>query len=171
MSPQKHTLILIDSKEMLDLLPDEPFIIKVPAYYPDECPQLFAAYAGRINVILTYSVLHIVFAESNIFRFVDQSLSLLADDGQFLIGDIPNISKRKRFFSSQSGIHFHQDFMHTSDKPEVKFNTLESDSLDDAVLLSLVLRARLAGFDSYLLPQASDLPMANRREDILIHKL
>ena len=29
-------------------------------------------------------------------------------------------------------------------------------------------RARSAGFNSYVLPQADDLPMENRREDILI---
>src|SRR5262245_1843951 len=45
---RQHTLILIDVKEMLDLLPDEPFIIKMPARYPDECPRLFSDYATRI---------------------------------------------------------------------------------------------------------------------------
>jgi hypothetical protein len=60
--------------------------------------------------------------------------------------------------------------MQTDSPPEVRFNTLESNQLDDAVLFSLALRARLAGFHSYLLPQASDLPMANRREDLLVCK-
>jgi hypothetical protein len=155
---------------MLDLLPDEPFIVKIPAYYPDGCPQLFAEYAGRINVINSYSVIQIVFSEGSIYRFFDQSLRLLADGGQMLVGDIPNISKRKRFFSSENGIRFHQNFMQTEEKPQVQFNTLENDQIDDAVLLSLLMRARAAGFDGYLLPQPPDLPMANRREDLLIYK-
>jgi hypothetical protein len=93
---------------------------------------------------------------------------LLAPGGQILIGDIPNISKRKRFFASGSGLRYHQEFMKTDQCPEVKFNTIEHDQIDDAVVFSLLQRARAQGFDAYVLPQASNLPMANRREDILI---
>ncbi len=167
---QGHSLVLIDSREMLDHLPDEPFITKVPAYYPSECQWLFEKYAGRVNAILTYSVLHYVFAEGNVFEFLDRSLSLLAECGEMLIGDIPNISKRKRFFSSQSGIRFHQQFTGSDEAPAVTFNTLEAGQIDDALILSLILRCRHAGFDAYWLSQADELPMANRREDILIRR-
>jgi hypothetical protein len=37
-------------------------------------------------------------------------------------------------------------------------------------LIALVLRARSAGFDAYLVPQPDDLPMANRREDMIIRR-
>ncbi len=167
---QGHRLILVDAPEMLALLPDEPFITKIAAYYPDECPQLFDDYAGRINVINCYSLLHTIFAEGNVFRFLDLTLGLLANGSQFLIGDIPNVSKRKRFFASETGIAFHQQFMQTTEKPVVDFNSIELNTLDDAVVFSLMMRARLAGFDSYLLAQADNLPMANRREDILISR-
>jgi hypothetical protein len=33
-----------------------------------------------------------------------------------------------------------------------------------------MMRARNQGFEAYLLPQGDGLPMANRREDILITK-
>jgi hypothetical protein len=36
--------------------------------------------------------------------------------------------------------------------------------------MDLLLRCRAAGFDSYLLRQPETLPMANRREDLLILK-
>ena len=42
------------------------------------------------------------------------------------------------------------------------------DKIDDSILVSLLLRARGQGFDAYLLPQRPTLPMANRREDLLI---
>jgi hypothetical protein len=45
---------------------------------------------------------------------------------------------------------------------------LERGKIDDAVLLGLVARYRAAGCHAYLLPQAAELPMANRREDMLI---
>jgi len=164
-----HALTLIDSQEMLDLLESAPFIEKVPAMYP-QCPEWVAGVAGKVDVILCYSVLHYVFADVGFFRFLDVSLSLLAPGGQMLIGDIPNISKRKRFFSSETGVSFHKDHMKTDQAPVVEFNKIEPDQIDDAVVMSIIQRARSQGFDAYLLPQDPALPMANRREDILISR-
>jgi hypothetical protein len=167
---QGHTLILVDSQEMLDQLLDEPFIIKVAGFYPRDCAGLIEQYQGKIDVILTYSVLHYVFVETSIFDFIDKSLSMLKHAGQMLIGDIPNVSKRKRFFSAPAGVAHHQAFTGTDEIPPVVFNHLETSKIDDAVVLSLLMRYRAAGFDAYVLAQGSQLPMANRREDILICK-
>jgi SAM-dependent methyltransferase len=164
-----HQLLLVDSAEMLKHLPDEPFIRKVAGFFP-HCAELFALYSGRVDVILVYSVLHYIFAESNVWDFLDRALELLAPGGELLIGDVPNVSKRKRFFSSERGVRFHQEFTGTTEPPEVTFNRIERRSIDDAVLMSLLARARAAGFDAYLVPQRDDLPMANRREDILIRR-
>ena len=165
-----HTLVLVDSPEMLAHLPDDPFIVKVHSRYPDGCPWLFREYAGRVDAILAYSVLHYVFAEGNLFSFVDRSLGLMADGGEMLHGDVPNVSKRKRFFSSAAGTRYHQRFTGTDEVPEIAFSTLEEGQIDDAVILSIILRCRLEGFDAYWLSQPDALPMANRREDILIRK-
>lgn len=154
---------------MLSRLPDEPFVKKIAAYYP-QCEALFAEYRGKVDVFLTYSVLHYIFAESNPWNFLDRSLELLAPGGEMLIGDIPNTSKRKRFFSSPAGIEFHQNFTQTTEVPQVEFNRIEPGQIDDSVILSLLLRARCQGADAYVLPQREDLPMANRREDILIRR-
>lgn len=162
-----HQLALIDNREMLDLLPSEAFIEKTAGLYPN-CPDFLDRNQGKLDVILCYSVLHYVLIDTAFFRFLDASLSLLAPGGQFLIGDIPNVSKRKRFFASETGTRFHQDFMKTQDRPEVSFNQIEHDQIDDAVVMALVQRARGQGFDAYVIPQSMSLPMANRREDILI---
>lgn len=164
---QGHELTFIDSAEMLAHLPDDVFIRKVPARYPN-CPEFLTANQQQIDVILCYSVLHYVFLDVAFFRFLDASLSLLAPGGQFLIGDIPNITKRKRFFASDTGVRFHQDFMKTDERPVVDFNCVEPDQIDDAVVMSILQRARAAGFEAYVMPQGPALPMANRREDILI---
>jgi hypothetical protein len=58
--------------------------------------------------------------------------------------------------------------MNTDEAPCVEFNKVEHDQIDDAVVMSLIQRARAQGFDAYVLPQSQALPMANRREDILI---
>jgi hypothetical protein len=162
-----HHLTLVDSAEMLSLVPDEPFIEKIPARFP-HCEELVSKSKGKMDVILCYSVIHYAVVETPIFHFLDTALTLLAPSGQMLIGDIPNISKRKRFFASEKGIGFHQQFMKTSDKPEVEFNRIEPDKIDDAVVFVFLQRARAAGFDAYVVPQDSALPLANRREDILI---
>lgn len=166
---QGHTLLLIDSPEMLDHLPDRPFLHKVPGYFP-RCPDLCQRYAGRVDAILSYSVTQYAFVDGNIFDFVDRAMLLLAPGGELFLGDIPNVSKRKRFFSSPAGVKYHQACVGRVEQPAVSFNQPETGKIDDAVILALLGRARLAGYDSYLLPQRTDLPMSNRREDVLIRK-
>lgn len=165
----RHRLLLIDSAEMLEQLPDKPFIRKIPAYYP-ECDSLFAEYTGSVDVILAYSILHYVFEEGNLWRFLDRSLQLLANGGEMLIGDIPNVSKRKRFFASPAGVAFHQQFTGTDTLPPEELGVVAPGKIDDSVVLAILARVRAQGCDAYVLPQPDDLPMANRREDIYIRR-
>ena len=109
-----------------------------------------------------------VILDSNGFAFVDAALSLLKPGGHFLIGDLPNFSKLRRFLSSDAGREYHHSYMKTDRPPEVPAFALATERIDDGMVLGFVLRARLAGFDAYLLPQPPDLPLANRREDLLI---
>lgn len=167
---QGHTLLLVDSAEMLDQLPNEPFIEKHSGFYPG-CPDLLERFRERVDVLLSYSVLHYVFTEGNIWSFLDSSLQLLNHGGEMLLGDVPNISKRKRFFNAPAGVEYHRAFTGRSDdRPKVTFNEVQPGAIDDAVIFALLHRARSAGFDSYVVPQGPDLPMANRREDILIRR-
>lgn len=165
----EHTHVLVDSPEMLAHLPDGTGVIKMPGFYPD-CGPMLDSWKGKFDVILCYSVFHYIFVEAGFWKFLDYSLELLADGGQMLIGDIPNVSKRKRFFSSAAGIRCHQSFTGTSDVPQVHFGSVETNRIDDAVILGVIMRARAQGCDAYWLPQSAALPMANRREDVLIVK-
>jgi hypothetical protein len=164
-----HSLVLVDSPEMLAHLPEAAGVTKVPGFYPG-CEEALDAWKGKFDAILCYSVFHYVFVEANFWKFLDYSIQLLAEGGQMLIGDIPNVSKRKRFFASDTGIRFHQAFMKTTDEPRVDFRAVESNKIDDAVILGVIMRARAQGCDAYWLPQSPTLPMANRREDVLIVK-
>ena len=163
-----HALALIDSAEMLAGLPDFDFALKVPGRFPDDCADFVKSHQGQVDAVLVYSVLQYVFVDASIYEFVDQLLSLLAEGGQMLLGDIPNIDKRKRFFSSPAGVRHHQTFTGTDEQPKVRFNTVEPGKIDDSVVLGVLARCRRAGFDAYVLPQCTALPMANRREDILV---
>lgn len=166
---QDHKLIFIDSQEMLDQLPDEPFVKKIAARFP-HCPDTLCELRDKVDVVLSYSVLHYIFSEANVWSFFDHALSLLAPGGQFLLGDIPNISKRMRFFASEAGVVYHQVFTGDDSIPLVAFNRIEHNKIDDSVLVGLLSRARASGFDAYLVRQGSKLPMANRREDLLVER-
>jgi SAM-dependent methyltransferase len=164
-----HELVLLDSPEMLAQLPDGPGLTKVPGFYP-ECHQALEPWLGGFDAIVCYSVLQYLFVEANWARVIDLSLDLLAPGGAMLLGDVPNVSKRKRFFASPAGIRFHREFMKTNEAPGVDFNAVEHGKIDDAALLGLIMRVRAQGCDAYWLPQPATLPMANRREDILLIK-
>jgi hypothetical protein len=162
-----HRLLLADSDEMLSQIPDQPFTTKYAGIYPGSIYD-FDQLRDTVDVIIIYSVLHYIYAEGNIYSFLDKSLSLLSPGGQMLIGDIPNLSKRKRFFCSEAGKNFHKAFTKAEADPLIEFNKIEEGQIDDSVAIGLVTRARMQGFDAYILPQNPSLPMANRREDILI---
>jgi len=164
---QEHTLVFCDSEEMLSYHRNKKFLFKIPGIFPNTFEQVCAV-NQKYDVILCYSVFQSVFVDVNTWDFIDKCMLLLNPQGQLLIGDIPNTSKRKRFFSSQKGIDYHKKNMKVDRDPEVIFNNIEAGNIDDAVILSLIMRVRAAGFDAYLLPQGENLPMSNRREDILI---
>lgn len=164
-----HTLVLIDSSEMLSELPDKPFIRKRACRFPD-CPELIEEYRGKADAVLAYSVLQHVFLEMNLFSFIDKAVALLKEGGDLLLGDIPNVTKRKRFFSSREGIETHRKFTGKDELPEVSFTAIDEDKVDDGVVFAILQRYRNAGFETYLLPQGAGLPLKTRREDILIRR-
>jgi hypothetical protein len=162
-----QTLHLVDSAEMLALLPDSPCVHKTPAVYPD-CPALLEELAGKADAIIAYSLLHYIFVENNIWRFLDASLALLAPQGHLLLGDIPNVSMRKRFLGSAAGEAFHRSYTGRGDAQMATRCTIEAGSIDDSVIFALLQRARAAGYHAFVVPQRAGLPMHDRREDVLI---
>lgn len=159
----------VDSQEMLQLLPDASHIHKWPGRYP-ETPTLLETLAGKVDSIIAYSVIQYVFSEGNLWDFIDRCLMLLNDGGEIFLGDIPNITMRKRFFSGNEGIQMHKKFIGRNELPNVLFNQLETGRIDDSVVLAILARARAEGYHAWIMPQGFALPMANRREDILIRK-
>lgn len=163
---QSHTLLLNDSQEMLDNLPKDPYPKLIAGKFPLDHPIL-KKYKGKIDYILCYSVLFYVFANDNIYQFIHEAVDLLKSGGRMLIGDIPNIDKKQRFLESKEG----QAFLKNQKK--IKGSTAHENlnqKMDDTVIFSLMMRLRKFKCETYLLPQNPNLPMANRREDILIVK-
>ena len=167
---QGHELTLVNSQEMLSLLPDAPILNKVAGEFP-ACRAALESTVGRVDALICYSVLQYVFTDGNLFDFLDTAMTLLAPGGRMLLGDIPNASRRRRFLASAAGLAHHRAY--TGDPtavPDVQFNTPVAGEIDDAVVLGILARVRSAGLDAWVVPQSPLLPMANRREDILIQK-
>lgn len=162
-----HEAILVDSQEMLAQLPDRRGVLKVAGAFPHDA-ELPSGVEGTVDAIVVYSVLQYVSAEADLDAFLDRALELLAHGGAMLIGDIPNASKRARFFASPAGLELHRRFGGTDSPPPSADAGPASGGIDDSAVLGLLARARVAGFDAYVVPQAAELPMANRREDVLI---
>jgi hypothetical protein len=164
-----QSLTVIDSPEMLCLLPDRHHLRKIEGPFP-ECLASNKQSVGTFDAILTYSVAQTIFKHGNLFSFIDSAVQLLNEEGQFLIGDIPNATMRKRFMTSISGRVYHQSHHPNVPEPEVRLNVLEAGQIDDGVMLGIISRMRGAGLHAFVLPQPADLPHGNRREDILIKR-
>lgn len=118
-SGRSHHMILVDSDEMPERAPRGSNIDKVPGLFPTNLAEVREACGGGADAVLCYSVLHCVFIDGNPFRFIDSVVDLLNVGGMALIGEIPNLSKRQRFFSSPIGVAAHKAFMKTTEPPKV----------------------------------------------------
>jgi len=165
-----QNVVLIDSQEMLNQLPDFSFCEKFSAMFPNETKQWSKENKNSFQAIICYSVLHYIAVESSVELFVEAICELLAPGGTALIGDIPNVSKRNRFFKSEEGIQFHQNNHGPNSFPEINWNEKKPGEFNDDDVFSILKMARLKGVEAFVLPQNSVLPMANRREDILFVK-
>jgi hypothetical protein len=165
---RRHRLVLADSPEMLAQLPDGPGVAKCAGLFPSNAAEVAVALGGPADVILCYSVLHYIYVDSNLFDFIDAVVAMLSSGGRALVGDIPNHSKRRRFFATERGQAFHNAFTGSDQPYEIAYDTPAPGKIDDAVLTGLIQRAQAAGCDAYLVPQGAGLPMANRRDDLLL---
>lgn len=165
-----QSLVLVDSPEMLQLQPDNACIAKIPGRFPDNLASVMRGAEAGYDAVICYSVLHYVIVDLDPLAFIDGIVALLAPGGAALIGDIPNISKRRRFFLSPAGVAFHKAFTGADTLPDIPPPAAGPGQIDDDLLGALVQRAHERGCDAYIVPQGPDLPMANRRDDMLIMK-
>ena len=155
---------------MLALLPDQEGVIKCKGMVPDEFDQFIEEKKGYYDVILLYSVIQYIFKDSDIWKFLDSTLKMLNKGGYLFLGDIPNLSMKKRFLSSDEGLKFHRSYYGNDSSPDLSTTNLDSNQFDDEVVLKIIIRARSMGYHSWLVPQNNELTFSNRREDILIKK-
>ena len=127
----------------------------------------------KFDAIILYSIIHYIDKE-NIFNFLDSILDRLEFGGALLIGDIPNINKKRRFNNSQFGKSFNLQWgknlksCYTSDN----YPVLDLSHFNDSLIIEIVKYIRAKGtFNAYILPQSSNLPVSYIRDDILVEKV
>lgn len=163
---KKHRLVLVDSPGMLSQLPDYGFLKKVPHQFPSQI-KFLKDHCKAFDVIIIYSVIHAIYEHQNIFTFLDRAVSLLKEGGYLFVGDMANISKKRRFLSSKGGRRFHMRWAKGKPPPRIQWLATYED-FDDSVVSQLFLRYRLMGLETYILPQGEGLPLNQTREDLLI---
>jgi hypothetical protein len=164
-----HDLVLVDSPEVLEHHQATERVQMLPGRFPD-VPELLDRWAGQCDAVIVYSVIQYVFTEASVFSFLDAVLGLLRAGGRALLGDVPNASMRCRFLASDQGRKHHRAYTGRDEDPPVHRPALPLGELDDAATLSLIARARNAGFHAWVVPQSRTLPMANRREDLVFER-
>lgn len=165
-----NELYLFDNENMLSHLNIGKNVKKVFGEFPNSFEDDLPAFQNSVDVIICYSVIQYIYSDGNIWKFIDTCLECLATGGEFLIGDIPNLSMRKRFFNGETGKQNHRMFTGKDEDPPLRYNFIEKGKMDDSVIIAIISRARAQGFQAWVVPQNASLPMANRREDIVIKK-
>jgi hypothetical protein len=66
-----QNVVLIDSQEMLNQLPDFSFCEKFSAMFPNETKQWSKENTNSFDAIICYSVLHYIAVESSVELFVE----------------------------------------------------------------------------------------------------
>lgn len=162
-----HRLLMVDSEEMLNLLPPSEGVERRPQRFPQDASFL-EEFRGSVDAVILYSVIQHEFMAGDLWGMIDSVCGLLGDGGRALIGDIPNRSMRTRLFHSPNGVAFHRAFTKEDTEPPIPSYGLIPGEIDDSVVLAILARARAQGIHGYVLPQPQGLPFFNRREDILL---
>ena len=142
-------------------------VIFIAGRFPDAKGAVLKA-AKSFDSIIVYSTLHYV-KGLDCFKFLDEAASLLSPGGRMLIGDIPNVSKKKRFLSTKWGREFHEKWSGRKAPTAAEIRAM-TGQFDDKRIAQIMQRYRHVGYETYLLKQNEKLPFCYSREDILIVK-
>jgi SAM-dependent methyltransferase len=135
---------------------------------------------GQFDAILMYSVLQYQVGMDAAIAFCERAAAMLPSGGRLLIGDMPNVDRKRRFLASDFGKAFEAEWR---SKQAVESQTPRKANLvdvfsgatslggfTDADVLHLLTHFRAAGLHTYVLPQPPDLPFGHTREDVLLVK-
>lgn len=178
---QNINATLIDIPEIINLIKknlnvESGNIVFKEGYFPEVYNGI---YDEKFDRILVYGVLHY---SDDPYLMIDLIVSMLKPYGKVMFGDLPNISKKGRFLSSQNGISFESKYRNLSKELLPKFknhnefvDSMKLDNnyyskIDDNFIINVIKKYSDLGYDVYLLPQNNKLPFCHTRLDLIINK-
>lgn len=164
----QSTIHLNDSKEMLSLLPDGSDIIKWNGKFQDNS-LMHNTLHHKLDVIICYSVFQYIINDISTKKFINLLKPLLKPGGQVIIGDIPNFSSKLRFLNTKEGKEYYKNVNPSILKNNYKFSKNEK-KIDDRLIIKFLSLSKDISFNAWLMPQVPQLPLSNRRDDIIIEK-
>lgn len=162
-------LKFIDGHNVLEQLPRATFIEHIPDQFPKNINHYYNQCANA-GAIISYSVSQYMRSFSEFTKFIECATSLLAPGGRLLLGDIPNSDMRLRFLRSKAGKDS-RSFIFNNKVRHNRFLQSQSTYLNDFNLINILKIQREKGYHAWIIPQKSNLPQSNRREDLLIERL
>ena len=126
--------------------------------------------------IITYGVVQNLPDEEAVTGFLRRALDHLDAGGRLLVGDMPNVDKKRRFQATRFGEEFEQMWASRGGSAsmigegELLPESQRVEFTDEAVA-SIFRRVRSWGYDAYVLPQPEHLPWGFTREDFLIRSV
>lgn len=129
----------------------------------------------KFNKILAYSVIHYMRDINQLKVLIRKILKITLPSGKILLGEVPNISMKKRFLNSKIGKKIDQRFKVDVERLNKKYpNSMNLNNkfirIGDKDLSSIIFYCNKLGADAYILPIENGLPFCNSRVNILIKK-
>ncbi len=131
---------------------------------------------GHFSKIIVYSVLHYLSNEKEVLFFIDKAVKLLLPGGKLLLGNIPNIDRKKRFLASPRGKIFEKKWqaMKKKENIDIVFSNFFKEKnviIGDTLINKIIKTYSVKEFRAKSLKQSLGAPFSHTRENILISRL
>ncbi len=159
----------IDHPEVVDALRSRcPGVEAIPGDFRD-----LDLGTQKFTKIVIYGVVQNLPDEAAVTDFLQKALNHLHPGGRLLVGDIPNIDKKRRFQATSYGAEFEKLWASKNGSASTideKALLPESRRIEftDAIVASIFKNVRSSGYEAFVLPQPEDLPWGFTREDLLV---
>tara|TARA_B100000029_G_scaffold362937_1_gene355965 strand:- start:483 stop:1223 length:741 start_codon:yes stop_codon:yes gene_type:complete len=137
----------------------------------------------KFTKVLSYSVLQYLENKKEVFKFSDKILQILEKNGVAMLGDIPNKSMEKKFYSSRKGKVWLKNFhlLRSNSRKKTKFENISSYlgnrkrdkfcvEINNELLSELVDRLKKKSRKVIRIKHGTEFALPSTREDIIIYK-
>jgi ubiquinone/menaquinone biosynthesis C-methylase UbiE len=175
LSRKVKSITAVDYPKIIDLLKKRSDKQKVKNMKFISSDMLKLKTKKKFNKVLAYSLIHYMRDKNQLKKFIKKLLGLTSSNGIILIGEIPNISMKKRFLKSKIGKKINKKFLHNLNKLKQKYTSQFNYNekfiqIYDKEIRFMINYCNQIGVDAYILPIKKNLPFSYTRINLLIKK-